>query len=278
MKRIVFILFCVVPGISASAQYGSFKNDFKQIGNGIANYLLNVSNLTYNLAPAGVDAGSGCFIDKMNTRSMDRFADPLDEFPFYSELGSRFYEMFYTFSLENQKTFRECGNHISDGMQQHHLLYECTSCNKTHLEDVAYHILKLNLKSDAARPLLEKVKDHINQLYVNVNHDNDRSKDCRANGWITWQVHNAARAGLQHLEAINVNNRESEAGKLGMVMSHFYKELIAMPVQNYDEWLSPEWQVCYFTICYATYLELTAMDYSHSSAAYLDYAGAKLYI
>jgi len=259
----------------SDAQQGSFQNDFKLLRSNIANYLLNTSNIALNFAPAGIDGKSGCINEKMNNKTMDRLADPMDEFPFYSQLGEQFYESFFSFSLENQKAFRQCGSHIGTDMHQQHILYDCGQCNINHLVDVSYHILRLNLDKPTAEPLLVKVRENILKMYEQVNHGNDLAKDCRANGWITYQVHNAARAGLDHLNAINVNNRESTAGKLGLVMSHFYKELLALPLQDYDCWLSPEWQVGYFTIMYSTYLELNAMGADKSSTAYLDYVSGK---
>ena len=268
------LVFCSVY-FNADAQSGSYQNDFKLVRTAIATYLLTTAENAYNFAPAGVNASTGCLNEKMNCRHMDRLADPLDEFKFYSNLGSGFYEEFYTFSLANQQAFRQCANHVCTYMHPQHILYPCTSCNINHLLDISNHMLRLFLSPKDTDPMLEKVRDNVLKMYETVNHSNNSSQDCNANGWITWQVHNAARAGLDHLNLVNVNNRTSTAGKLGMVMSHFYKDIIALPVQDFDTWLSPEWQVGYYTIMYSTYLELTTMDFTPNSTSYLDYAASR---
>ncbi len=273
MKYCLSLFLLASFSVTSLAQSASYQNDFKMIRYGIANYLYETSQNSFKYAPAGTE--SGCLNDKMNTRKMDRLADPLDEYQFYSVLGSSFNEMFYTFSLQNQQAFRECGNHISLNMGPQHTLYSCTSCNINHLLDVSNHMLRLNLPMKVSDSLLAEVRENVLKLYESVNHDNNSAKDCHATGWITWQVHNAARAGMERLNAINVNNRNSTAGKLGMVMNHFYKDLIALPVQDFDTWLSPEWQVGYYAIMYSTYLELTNMEFYPSATSYLGYADKK---
>ena len=273
MKYCLSLFLALSISIVSFGQSASFQNDFKLIRYGIANYLYESAQNSWKYAPAGTE--TGCLNDKMNTRKMDKLADPLDEYKFYSVLGSSFYEMFYTFSLQNQQAFRECGNHIEMDMKPQHTLYSCTECNINHLLDISNHMLRLHLPMSYSDSLLADVRDHVLKLYESVNHGNNSAKDCHATGWITWQVHNAARAGMDRLNTINVNNRNSTAGKLGMVMNHFYKDLIALPVQDFDTWLSPEWQVGYYTIMYSTYLELTNMDFSPSATSYLGYSAKK---
>ena len=273
MKYCLSLFLALSISIVSFGQSASFQNDFKLIRYGIANYLYESAQNSWKYAPAGTE--TGCLNDKMNTRKMDKLADPLDEYKFYSVLGSSFYEMFYTFSLQNQQAFRECGNHIEMDMKPQHTLYSCTECNINHLLDISNHMLRLHLPMSYSDSLLADVRDHVLNLYESVNHGNNSAKDCHATGWITWQVHNAARAGMDRLNTINVNNRNSTAGKLGMVMNHFYKDLIALPVQDFDTWLSPEWQVGYYTIMYSTYLELTNMDFSPSATSYLGYSAKK---
>ena len=275
IKKCLMVFAVSITVISANAQSGSYQNDFKLVREAITNYIGATANNAFTYAPAGVEGETGCFNEKMATRSMDKLADPMDEFKFYSSLGSKFYEMFYTFSLQSQMSFKQCGNHIGGDMHTQHLLYDCTECNINHILEISNHTLRMFLSSDVSNPLLEKVRDNVLHLYASVNHDNNSSQGCRATGWLTWSIHNAARAGLDHLNAVNVNNRTSTAGKVGMVMSHFYKNILALPVQDFDTWLSPEWQVGYYVIMYSTYLELTNMDFTPNSTSYLDYAAQK---
>ena len=270
MKYCLSVLLICLSFTVTNAQPGSYQADFKLVRTAISNYLINTANITLGAAPAGDDGG--CINEKMGSREMDKLADPLDEYKFYSNLGNGFYQMFYTFSLENQQAFKQCSRHICLDMHAQHQLYPCTSCNINNILDKSNHMLRMFLPTYVSDPLLGKVRDNVLKLYEGVTHGNNSSVDCKATGWITWQVHNAARAGLEQLNVVNVNNRNSSAGRLGMVMSHFYKNLIALPVQDFDTWLSPEWQVGYYAIMYSTYLELTNMDFNPNSTAYLDYA------
>jgi hypothetical protein len=275
MKRTFLIFALFLPFCAANAQPGSYKNDFNLVRTAIENYLAGAAYNTLHFAPGGVEGSTGCLNDKMATRKMDKLADPLDEFVFYSQLGSQYYEMFYTFSLANQQAFKQCDFHVQDHMEAQHVLYDCRDCNINHILDVSNHMLRLFLSKQDAEPLLNKVKMNVLAMYENVNHDNNTSASCKMGGWLTWEVHNAARAGLDHLNAIQTNNRNSTAGKLGMVMSHFYKNVLALPVQEFNVWASPEWQVGYYAALYSTYLELTNMDFGPHSTAYLDYAAGK---
>ena len=275
MKYCISIVTCLCLATTLFAQPKSYNNDFRLVRTSIASYLEASCDKAWKSAPGGMEPATGCYNEQMNTRHMDRLADPLDEYVFYSNLGSSFYEMFYTFSLQNQQAFRECDKHICRDMKPQHVLYSCRECNINHLLEISNHMLHLFLTTSEADPLLVKVRDNMLKMYDNVNHENNSAEGCRATGWLTWQVHNAARAGMDHLNAINVNNRNSTAGRLGMVMNHFYKNILSLPVQDFDTWLSPEWQVGYYTIMYATYLELSNMEHEPSATSYLDYAESK---
>ena len=275
MKYLFLSLAIFVSVCSVKAQSGSYENDFKLVRTSIINYFTNVAENAYNFAPGGIDASNGYLNEKMNCKYMNKLADPLDEYKFYSNLGSGFYEMFYTFSLQNQRAFKETYKSDEDYEVlhfQHKVLSPCIKCNRDHLMEVADHIIGLFLPPEKAKPILEHLGENVLNLYTSVNHNNNSSVECHATGAITKSIHNAALEALEKLNDINVNNRASAAGRVGMVMSHCYEELLELPVQEDNTWLSAEWQIGYYTIMYATYMEIKAMEFYPNSTSYLDYA------
>jgi hypothetical protein len=271
MKYIFLSIAFLLAALTGIAQSGSYENDFRQIKNSIINYLSNTAKNVRRGGAVGAKESNSCLCEAMGTRAMYRLADPLDEYVFYSQLGSKFYQVFYTFSLQNQAAFKAPVATEGEEVALHfsHDYCKCPQCYANQLEEAGSHILNIFLQKEVTAPLERELRHDVHAMLHSPYHI---TENCDLSGNVTLGVHNAALEALLQLEAMRIRNPRSAAGRMEIVMLHFFDELLDLPVQEKDTRLSAEWQTGYYTILYATYMELQHMDTYPSSVAYLDYA------